>query len=58
VKVPMSRLAKLNQPEWPYGVLGCIASAGVGAVQPAFALVIATMVSGSVRQETAQHLMA
>lgn len=45
VKVPMSRLAKLNQPEWPYGVLGCIASAGVGAVQPAFALVIATMVS-------------
>jgi hypothetical protein len=54
----MSRLAKLNQPEWPYGVLGCIASAGVGAVQPAFALVIATMVSGSVRQETAQHLMA
>lgn len=44
VKVPMTRLMKLNKPEWHYGILGCISSAGVGAVQPAFAFVIATMI--------------
>lgn len=43
--VPFSRLAKLNSKEWPYFVIGCIASAANGGVQPAFAFVISSMIS-------------
>jgi len=51
VKVPFSRLAKLNKPEWGYAIVGCVGSAGVGTVQPIFAYVISTMVGWSVLGE-------
>jgi len=44
-RVPMSRLARLNAPEWPYAAVGAVASVVVGAVQPVFALVLASMIS-------------
>ncbi len=45
IKVPFSRLLALHKPEWYYGIVGCISSAGVGAVQPVFALVISSMIT-------------
>jgi hypothetical protein len=39
----MSRLIKLNAPEWPYLVVGLIAAVVAGAVQPLMGLVFAKM---------------
>ncbi|KAF8060513.1 ABCB6 [Scenedesmus sp. PABB004] len=43
VNVPFSRLFALNRPELGYLLLGTVASAVVGAVQPAFAFIISGM---------------
>lgn len=45
VKVPFSRLLALNRPEWMYLLLGSLASAVVGAIQPAFGFIITSLVS-------------
>lgn len=45
VVVPMSRLVRLNAPEWPYAAVGAVSSVVVGAVQPVFALVLASMIN-------------
>ncbi|KAG1679148.1 hypothetical protein FOA52_000503 [Chlamydomonas sp. UWO 241] len=43
--VPLSRLIALSKSEWHYAIMGSIAAAAVGAVQPAFALIISTMIT-------------
>lgn len=43
LQVPFSRLLSLNRPEWPYLLLGSLASVVVGGVQPGFAFVISSM---------------
>eukprot|EP00775_Hariotina_reticulata_P008041 gene8041-8236_t len=43
IKVPFSRLLRLNKTEWPYLLLGTLSSAVVGGVQPAFAFLISAM---------------
>lgn len=45
VTVPYSRLVRINKPEWLYFLAGSFASAAVGCVQPAFALIIAEMIA-------------
>jgi ATP-binding cassette subfamily B (MDR/TAP) protein 1 len=45
LQVPFSRLVALNRPEWMYLVLGSLASATVGAIQPAFAFIISSLTS-------------
>lgn len=34
------RIAMLNAPEWPYCVVGILGSAGMGSVQPVYALIL------------------
>jgi ATP-binding cassette subfamily B (MDR/TAP) protein 1 len=45
LQVPFSRLLALNRPEWAYLLLGSLASAIVGAIQPAFAFIISSLTS-------------
>ena len=40
-QVPVSRIFKLNAPEWPFIVLGSIGAIFSGAIQPAFAVIFA-----------------
>uniref|UniRef100_A0A7S0R4U3 ATP-binding cassette transporter n=1 Tax=Chlamydomonas leiostraca TaxID=1034604 RepID=A0A7S0R4U3_9CHLO len=42
-QIPMSRLLKLNKPEWPAALFGLVASALAGMQNPAFAFVLADM---------------
>uniref|UniRef100_A0A7R9VCA0 Uncharacterized protein n=1 Tax=Chlamydomonas euryale TaxID=1486919 RepID=A0A7R9VCA0_9CHLO len=45
VDVPLSRLVAMNKPEWLYIIVGSIAAAAVGCVQPSFALIISVMIT-------------
>ncbi|CAH1798731.1 unnamed protein product [Owenia fusiformis] len=38
---PMTRILRLNAPEWPYITIGCVASLINGGVQPSFAVIFA-----------------
>jgi ATP-binding cassette subfamily B (MDR/TAP) protein 1 len=44
-KVPLTRLLKLNTPEWPYFVAGAFSSAGLGFTMPGFALALSSIIS-------------
>ena len=44
VVIPLSRLAKYNKPEWPFAVVGVIASGVHGAVQPVFAFILVNVI--------------
>eukprot|EP00955_Chlamydomonas_euryale_P049275 354214-Chlamydomonas_euryale.AAC.1 len=44
-QVPLSRLVAMNKPEWLYIIVGSIAAAAVGCVQPSFALIISVMIT-------------
>ncbi|KAH7415620.1 hypothetical protein KP509_14G054100 [Ceratopteris richardii] len=39
------RLMKLNAPEWPYALLGCLGSIMAGAINPVFALIISELIT-------------
>lgn len=43
--VPFSRLLKLNRPELPWALAGCIASGLLGAQMPAFAIALSSIVT-------------
>ncbi|KAL6754343.1 MDR-like ABC transporter [Haematococcus lacustris] len=43
--VSFMRIAHLNRPEWRYGLVGLLASAVCGAIQPAFAFIMASFVT-------------
>jgi len=43
--VPFSRLLKLNKPELPWAVVGCIASGVLGAQMPAFAIALSSIIN-------------
>jgi hypothetical protein len=43
--VPFSRLLKLNRPELPWAIAGCIASGLLGAQMPAFAISMSSIVT-------------
>lgn len=45
VDVSFWRLVKYNKPEWPYAVLGSVASIGIGGAQPAFAFLFVAMIT-------------
>jgi ABC transporter transmembrane region len=54
VKVPMSRLLKLNGPEWlTYGVAGLAGSAVLGFMFPGFALAFSSILAGFVNPDLA-----
>lgn len=42
---PLGRIMRVNAPEWPYIVLGCLAALLNGAIQPSFAVVFSKMLS-------------
>ena len=44
VVVPLSRLLKYNAPEWPWAVVGVVASGVNGAVQPTFAFLLVSVI--------------
>jgi len=41
----MGRIFKLNSPEWPYILMGCIGALVGGCVQPAFAFIFAEVIT-------------
>lgn len=43
--VPFSRLLKLNRPELPWAIAGCIASGALGAQMPGFAIALSSIVT-------------
>ena len=47
-EVPLSRVFKLNSPEWPFIFLGCIGSIISGAIQPGFAVIFAEILGVSI----------
>jgi ATP-binding cassette subfamily B (MDR/TAP) protein 1 len=50
------RLARLNAPELPYGLLGAIGSLCAGAVQPAFALAFSALIASYYQPDTQKLL--
>lgn len=44
VDVPLSRLIAYNKPEWKYAVVGVVASAAAGCINPSFALIISSFI--------------
>lgn len=45
IKVNTLELFKLNKPEWPYLVMGVLASAGAGVVMPIFAIAFSSILA-------------
>ena len=41
----MSRIFKMNAPEWPWILCGCIGAIITGAMQPAFAFIFAEVIT-------------
>ena len=46
--VTISRIFKLNSPEWPFILLGSIGAIFSGAIQPAFAVIFAEVLGVSI----------
>ena len=48
----MGRVMRMNAPEWPYILCGCIASIISGGIQPAFAVVFAEILGVSIHNSS------
>jgi len=44
-KVPFSRMAAMNKPEWMFGVVASAGSAVCGVLQPAFGFLMASLIT-------------
>lgn len=65
VSVSFARLLKLNKPELPVAILGCLAAAVLGAQMPAFSIALSSIigvfyepVSSRMQDRAGQHLRA
>lgn len=51
----MFRVVKMNSPEWPFILFGCIGSMCNGIVQPGFALIFANILGVFATQDLAKQ---